>query len=119
MPDGRTAPVEADFTFKNLHLESHNTRLSGTVDVAYNGPGLASALFTVATTVTNCSADGAQCFTSNPTFKGSVSAIRAGATENVNLGGGADTIFYNDSSTYEGVYSIDEMSDDDPKARAH
>ena len=116
MPDGRTAPMESDFAFDNLTLmQGHGFDITATVDVTYNGPGLASMLFTVVVTLMNETSQGTWKDTAE--YKGSVSAMQSGATENVKLGGQNDPLFY-DTTTYEGVYTIDSMSDDDPKARA-
>ena len=116
MPDGRTSPTLLDWSFGNLKIEPRPPGFTGTVDVTYNGPGLASMDFTAVIDFTDTWSDGTQVHDS-ATFKGSVTNIAADATETVRLLGGNEKGIQ-EGRTYEGHYSVDSVTDDDPKARA-
>lgn len=116
MPDGRTAPNTAtDWRFENFAVEQKNQQRSGTVDVTYLGPGLASMEFTVLVTQTDTGPLGEVRSTFE--LRGSLSAIQADATETVRLLGGGDDDLFAQDATYEPSFSITKVTDDDPKAR--
>lgn len=116
MPDGRTAPnTTTDWKFENFEVEQKNQQRSGTVDVTYLGPGLASAEFTVLVTQTNTGPFGEVKKTFE--LRGFLSAIQADATETVRLLGGGDNDVFAQGATYEPTFTVTEVTDEDPKAR--
>jgi hypothetical protein len=116
MPDGRTAPnTTTDWKFENFAVEQKNQQRSGTVDVTYLGPGLASMEFTVLVTQTGTGPFGE--LRSTFELRGFISAIQADATETVRLLGGGESDIFAQDATYEPSFSITKVTDDDPKAR--
>jgi hypothetical protein len=116
MPDGRTAPnTTTDWKFENFSVEQKNQQRSGTVDVTYLGPGLASMEFTVLVTQTGTGPFGE--VESTFELRGFLSAIQADATETVRLLGGGDRDILAQGATYEPSFSVIKVTDDDPKAR--
>lgn len=116
MPDGRTAPnTTTDWKFENFAVEQKNQQRSGTVDVTYLGPGLASVEFTVLVTQTSTGPFGEVKSTFE--LRGFLSAIQADATETVRLLGGGDNDIFAQDATYEPNFSVTKVTDDDPKAR--
>lgn len=117
MPDGRTFPQITDWKFTSLKLRREGAGFTGTVDVTYTGPGLASMNFTTLVRVNYLGPDGIARAGQPVEFLGSLTAIRAGATETVQLLGGNEARFDEDAG-YEEQHTVESMSDDDPKARA-
>lgn len=116
MPDGRTAPNKTtDWKFENFAVEQKNQQRSGTVDVTYLGPGLASMEFTVLVTQAGTGPFGEVKSTFE--MRGFISAIQADATETVRLLGGGGSDIFAQGATYEPSFSITKVTDDDPKAR--
>lgn len=115
MPDGRTSPnTTSDWKFANFEI-TNNQQRSGTVDVTYRGPGLASLEFTVLVKATRTGPFGA--VTDTFELRGFLSAIQADATESVRLLGGGETDLFAQDATYEPSFTIVKITDDDPKAR--
>jgi hypothetical protein len=115
MPDGRTSPnTGTDWKFANFEI-TNNQQRSGTVDVTYTGPGLASMEFTVLVRATRTGPFGE--LTDTFELRGFISAIQADATENVRLLGGGETDLFAQDATYEPSFTVVKVTDDDPKAR--
>jgi hypothetical protein len=112
MPDGRTAPQNADFSFSNLKLDQRflGTTIA-TVDVTYKGPGTADAAFTAVTTYTT--EDGNK---QTVDLQGMITRIASGATVNVRLSG-ASNLPPRIKPGYSAKYQVTSVSDDDPAAR--
>jgi hypothetical protein len=113
MPDGRTAPQNADFSFSNLKLDQRflGTTIA-TVDVTYKGPGTADAAFKALTTYTT--EDGVK---QTVELTGMITKIASGATVNVRLSG-ASNLPPRIKSGYSAKYEVTSVSDDDPASRA-
>jgi len=113
MPDGRTAPVAADFSFSNFKLDQRflGTTIA-TLDVLYKGPGTADAMVTAHTKYTT--EDG-----KNETveLQGVITKIKSGAKVNIRLSG-ASNLPPRIKSGYSATYTVTSVSDDDPAARA-
>lgn len=112
MPDGRTAPQNADFGFSNLKLDQRflGTTIA-TVEVTYKGPGTADAAFTAVTTYTT--EDGNK---QTVDLQGMVTRIASGATVTVRLSG-ASNLPPRIKPGYSAKYQVTSVSDDDPAAR--
>jgi hypothetical protein len=109
MPDGRTAPVAADFSFTNLKLDQRF--LMGTittVDVTYKGPGSSGVTFIAAITYTT-----KQGQKGSVQGSGTVSRLKSGFTQSVRLGGASDIPRIDESKGYEAKYTVTSVSDDD------
>jgi hypothetical protein len=112
MPDGRTAPEIADFSFRNLKLDQRflGTTIA-TVDVTYTGPGWANAAFTAVTSYTD-----EHGLRQKVDLQGMITRIASGATTNVRLSG-ASNLPPRIRPGYSATYQVTSVADADPAAR--